>query len=646
MLKNKIIVKKIRNIFILFMAIIIMFGAYKNIKNSRAENVIEVDMEVADQSNSLEVQTITVDAIEKKTGNYVLELPTSVNGLIVSKYYTSSGSEIDMANENADKTIKLTNDEITNKKIQISTDYDKKDATTVETMDSENKVTATLYNKELMSAGDENGAGEGDVVVTGYMPLDAKLEVANIDLATLTSVKMSDKNQTMQKAYEISIYQKETEDAEKTEYNSSIYGETLEIKTKNLQGGTAGTIYRLPDETPTQASTGAETGNVITADMVSKVIANTTTEAMKQTIATENIQDQEYLDFAASKTSNTIKYIIATEPKTTEETNSNETAADETSNDESNIMTTATTESSNWVKASSIFESGTSSGSGKLHIGDFVNYDAGTWTQAEINNIKTGLTTGKVTANGSVNRPSSNFQFGGFAAGNSRNGNATPWTFTASNVTYGGYIKDASTGSALTGWRVFDVDGDTVTLISAGNPEDYFHPDSTYAYASEYILTGNINSSWSSTEAAKYTKRDWSNYVNSILNATSATVLSKSRLDTWFSKYISSGANTATAATYQKIYASPYTRYQNILDNYAWYYLPTSYNARSLYYSNSQYRNINYYSNYAFGVRVLVTLSSDAKFSSTRTGTKTVTGGNTSTYGGNQTYNVWGIQQK
>ena len=122
--------------------------------------------------------------------------------------------------------------------------------------------------------------------------------------------------------------------------------------------------------------------------------------------------------------------------------------------------------------------------------------------------------------------------------------------------------------------------------------------------------------------------------------------MSKSRLDTWFSKYISSGANTATAATYQKIYASPYTRYQNILDNYSWYYLPTSYNARSLYYSNSQYRNINYYSNYAFGVRVLVTLSSDAKFSSTRTGTKTVTGGNTSTYGGKQTYNVWGIQQK
>ena len=40
MLKNKIIVRKIRNIVILFMAIIIMFGAYKNIRDSRAEDVI------------------------------------------------------------------------------------------------------------------------------------------------------------------------------------------------------------------------------------------------------------------------------------------------------------------------------------------------------------------------------------------------------------------------------------------------------------------------------------------------------------------------------------------------------------------------------------------------------------------------------
>ena len=94
MLKNKIIVKKIRNIFILLMAIIIMLGAYQNIRNSKAENVIQIEMEVSDKSNILSAQTITVDATETSDGNYLLTLPTSVNKNIVTKYYTSSGEEI------------------------------------------------------------------------------------------------------------------------------------------------------------------------------------------------------------------------------------------------------------------------------------------------------------------------------------------------------------------------------------------------------------------------------------------------------------------------------------------------------------------------------------------------------------------------
>ena len=69
MLKNKIIVKKIRNIFILLMAIIIMLGAYQNIRNSKAENVIQIEMEVSDKNNILSAQTITVDATETRDGN-------------------------------------------------------------------------------------------------------------------------------------------------------------------------------------------------------------------------------------------------------------------------------------------------------------------------------------------------------------------------------------------------------------------------------------------------------------------------------------------------------------------------------------------------------------------------------------------------
>ena len=69
MLRNKIIVKKIRNIFILLMAIIIMIGAYHNIRNSKAENVIQIELEVADKSGILSAQNITVDATETSDGN-------------------------------------------------------------------------------------------------------------------------------------------------------------------------------------------------------------------------------------------------------------------------------------------------------------------------------------------------------------------------------------------------------------------------------------------------------------------------------------------------------------------------------------------------------------------------------------------------
>ena len=144
MLKNKLIIKKIRNICILLMAIIIMVGVYTNVRRSRAENVIQIELEVSDKSEALGMQTIIVDATETQDGNYLLDLPTAVNGKIVTKYYTSDGAEVLMNDENADKTLTLTETEVADQKIQLQTDYDKKEITT------EDGQIVTLYNKELL----------------------------------------------------------------------------------------------------------------------------------------------------------------------------------------------------------------------------------------------------------------------------------------------------------------------------------------------------------------------------------------------------------------------------------------------------------------------------------------------------------------
>ncbi len=332
MLKNKIIVKKIRNIFILLMAIIIMLGAYHNIRNSKAENVIQIELEVADKSSILATQVVNVDATETSDGNYLLNLPISVNKNVVTKYYTSSGEEILVDAENDIATIQLTNEEIQNKKVQVQTDYDTKEVTV-------NDKTELLYKKELTNepvienedgtilqqeqdnTTEQNKSEEEnqDVIVTGYMPEDAKLEVKEVDLATLTNVKVLNDKQTIQKAYEFSVYhivEKQdtidtaTEDGandssestseqnkdieqtsdnvqdvqlEKVEYDLSLYGEKITVTTNYEQTNGSSSIYILGDN-------------------------NKLTEVEK----TIN-EDKNTISFEIEKNSATIKYIVAAE---------------------------------------------------------------------------------------------------------------------------------------------------------------------------------------------------------------------------------------------------------------------------------------------------------------------------------------------
>ena len=265
---------------------------------------------------------------------------------------------------------------------------------------------------------------------------------------------------------------------------------------------------------------------------------------------------------------------------------------------------------------------------GKLHVGDFVNYTAGTWTEADMNKIT--ASGAKIAANKSATSlPSTSYQFGGFAQGASKDGNATPY-----NSSYN-YVKDEN-GNAITGWRVFDIEADgTVTLITAGCPEDYYHPDVTNgAYISEYILTGNQPNS--SVNYSTYTSRDWTMYQNSKYGATNAKVLTKAKLDSWYTKYMTAGttANTGTISTFQKIYG---TKYESLIDNYSYYGLYSANGSIDVPYVDPNNRRVISGSDYAFGVRVLVSLPSDIKW--TRNGTKTVNSRNV-----NYNYNVWNIQ--
>lgn len=271
----------------------------------------------------------------------------------------------------------------------------------------------------------------------------------------------------------------------------------------------------------------------------------------------------------------------------------------------------------------------------KLHIGDFVNYEAGTWTEEEISSIKVGANTSLVSANNSTSNPSNPYQFGGFLTGSSRNENATPCDSTYN------YAKDKSTGDAVKGWRVFDVSDEMITLISAGCPENYYHANGTnYAYISEYILTGNINSDATSLNLDKnYTKRNWDNYINEIQGATGATVLTKKQLDDWYTKYQKeANSNTWSNSTFQKIYG---TSYESLIDNYSRYWFSSAASGSRMYFINPYNRVVGSYdNNAAMGLRILVFLKSDIELSEKRVGTKTIT-----TRGEDYIYNVWDIKE-
>lgn len=203
MLKNKLIAKRIRNIFILIMTIAIMMGAYHNVRRSRAEKVIEISLEVADKNNQLEKETITVEATETSDGVYLLELPEIVNTKMITKYYNSEDEEIDS------RTIQLTDKEIAEKKVQVATDYDTKEVEKLEVSGAtitvaENAEKKTFYNRKITNE-------TGDIIATGYMPLDAQLETKDIDIGTLTDVKLPNESQSMKKAFTAIITENKTE---------------------------------------------------------------------------------------------------------------------------------------------------------------------------------------------------------------------------------------------------------------------------------------------------------------------------------------------------------------------------------------------------------------------------------------------------
>ena len=282
----------------------------------------------------------------------------------------------------------------------------------------------------------------------------------------------------------------------------------------------------------------------------------------------------------------------------------------------------------------------------KMHIGDFVNYDAGTWLKSEIDTIKTGLIYEPVNPNNSLELPKKAYQFGGFKTGSSRNDTSVIAQFESLGEVK--YINNAQTNKPISGWRIYDIDEETneVTLISAGNPEAFFQTGSSDGgYSTPYIFNGTVHTSWGDANASNYERRSWNHYINTKQSAKSAYILSKSDLEAWYLKHIGSSGDLWTQSNFQKIYQYP--RLHNIIDNYSFWWLASTRAAAGPHFvQGDSDRRLRGGNEVTLGIRINIVLSDEAKFSSERVGIIELESEHLNDYGGNQTYNVWNLKSK
>ena len=136
-----------------------------------------------------------------------------------------------------------------------------------------------------------------------------------------------------------------------------------------------------------------------------------------------------------------------------------------------------------------------------MHIGDFINYDAGIWSETKA-------------------IPTSNRTFGGYQENQSRNTNAI-----------------GIENSIYEGWRIWDISEGVITIVSAGCTElcKCSTWDSGYGgslpYEDAEYLTGHSWSSWEQVQES----RDWSMYMNNY--ATNADFLEGFEISRWLNKY-------------------------------------------------------------------------------------------------------------
>lgn len=238
-------------IIILIIIEIIAFGF------SRAKNIKEIELNIADYEKTIDNEKIKVSAIDEEKSGYYINLPETVNEKTVLKYYikekkieeNEKTTENNIKNEDTYKVEKIPNEkiyltkqEIENKKVTVQVKYDKK----------QDKI--SLYNKKIQTEVNEN-----IVTVKGYMPLDAITQIKEIneeDIENILDKQLTEKNK-FKIAYDIKII------SNGKEYEPKDFGETIQVSvTKKENEKKLYKIFHIDNENKVEEVNKVDTNDI------------------------------------------------------------------------------------------------------------------------------------------------------------------------------------------------------------------------------------------------------------------------------------------------------------------------------------------------------------------------------------------------
>ena len=279
MLRNRNTYKKIRNILVLIMAIGIIFGIYKYIEQSRAEDIILVKAVAIDNYGYIENEEFDLEAKKIEDNLYEIELPETINTkkiAEISNIMLKDAQDQKTIVKIEDNKIYLTDDQVKKQEIDINTKYDvailkeNEDNTYEKTLllgknESERKTITqdeeiiTLYNKILKYEDSDNNK---IVELKGYLPENAEIEVKEVTQEQITQI-FGENNAKVKVAYDIKILQRiitklpedeieqgnELGEIEETiEIKPEDFGEVCEVSIKDLNIAEKSKVYHVKED--------------------------------------------------------------------------------------------------------------------------------------------------------------------------------------------------------------------------------------------------------------------------------------------------------------------------------------------------------------------------------------------------------------